>query len=232
MRIPCLSLSFMKIILFSFAAIMCSIVVTTTSTMFIAHDMRIALELNSPSILISKKSSQKLRTIESDYKKLYKAIQSKMDGWLTTTIYSRYNKPSDLIADLCQDKSINTKHMTPNLVFTAEDVTFLNQEFKGLSRQYSTVYAWSTALIIIRKTLKIACDNLKKRELIRSAARVALRQNPAFTEKCRLFDLFDECHNVVFYNLEHLEQEDQGNMLKAIKGYKNILAKNKLDTRQ
>ena len=209
-----------KIILFSLAIIICSTVVTTTNT------MKITTQLSPSLILISKKSSQKLQTIENDYQKLYGAFQRKYGK-----IENRYNKPSDLITDLCQDKSINTKHMTPNFVFVQEDVNFLDQEFSGIERQYSTIYAWSTALLIMRRTLKDTCDNLKKRELIRSAARVALRQDPTFTLKCKTFDFFGECDNTVVYNLEHLEQADKDNIPEAIKRYKNILAKNKLDTR-
>lgn len=188
--------------------------------------MQIATTSNSSSILISKASSQKITTIENDYQKLHGAIQSKYKK-----TESHYNKPSDLIADLWQDKSINTKHITPNRLFVGEDAKFLDQQFRGISRQYSIIYAWSTALLLIHKTLKNTCDNLQKRELIRSAARVALRQDPVFTQQFEIFDFFGECDNTVVCDLKHWKQEDKNNIPEAIQRYKNVLAKNRLDAR-
>ncbi len=207
-----------KIILFSLANLLPFIVTTKT------FSMQIATTGNSSFILISKKSLQKLQTIKNDHKKLDSAIQSKYRK-------NHYAKPSDLIKDVGQDKSIDTKYMTLSLVFAPEDAKHLDQRVREISSQYSTIYAWSTTLILMDRTLENIRDNLQKRELIHSAARVALKKDPAFAQKCKLFGLFDECDDIVTYSIKHFTPEEKNHILEGIKLYKHILIKNKLDAR-
>jgi hypothetical protein len=74
-----------------------------------------------------------------------------------------YTKPSDLLNDLSQKKFINSD-LSPNRIFFEELINMFNAEFKAISEDHNSEYAWGHMTCLMKDSVHRKCDWLKEFE--------------------------------------------------------------------
>ena len=186
-----------------------SIVTTTTNSCAIIQK-----------IFITKTAITRMQQIGQDYQTITNFINKNSQK------LNSYKKPSDLINDLLQEKSINTKYMTPEMVFFKNDINFLDQQFEKASTQHGMDFAWNNIIFLMHTKLENTCDDLKDNEVIKSAARVALKQEQSHASNNLMFFSNEyEDKNIVSFDTKHWSKEDKENMSERINTLKNNLSR-------
>lgn len=178
---------------------------------------------DNSNILVTQKSKEKLQKIEQDYQTTCHLIQNKSKE------LDNYKKPSDLIKDLSKDLSRDnsTEPMFHNLVFSYNDIKFLDKHFDTISKNYGTDYAWNNIICLMHTELENTRKDFQNAELIHSAALVSLNQEQRPLHKSLYYLNFDNYDNPVPVNIECWQQKDKDTIIKNIEKYKKTLSPSK-----
>jgi hypothetical protein len=172
-------------------------------------------------ILITKKSDQKMQNITQDYQIISDRLNNKAKNFIH--LDKKYKKPSDLLNDLLQDKSINTTEMHLSKIFSHDDIQYLDQQFaKALAQSKSQELAWNNTIFLIHTKLENESDYFMDRELIHSAALVSLQQDGQLPKIFEFNNFRDEEDNIIPFNIEHWSEKDKNEILEKIQTRKKI----------
>ena len=175
--------------------------------------------VDTSKILITKKSKEKIQMIGQDYDAICDLITNKSKELIF------YEKPSDLINSLSQNNSISTKYMSPGIVFLQEDINFLDQQFKKVSTQHGSNYAWGNIIFLMHTNLENRFNDIRDHVFMHSAARVSLRQKQRLPKLFNLFNSSSDYDDTIAFNIESWATSEKDKMIKNIQHHKNILSK-------